>query len=230
MKIRRPMRGFSGRRRAAAVLGVTVMALATSGLAFASVPSSDVVPPSGSVAGGDYAYWLKQAWGFYYSSPGGPGACQTVSSHGATMTLAEDISGGKSSCTVPAGQPVFVNEAGKECSAIPGHHNGYGTSTSALQQCARAGIETVLISIYVDGKRSPSDFGKYYWKPTKAFTAQVAANRFPGYHKSSTEAAAWGWSLMFKQLPKGTHKIVCNARSRKTKKTVFTSQVTLHVS
>lgn len=216
-------------RRTQAGLGAALLVLALSTAAFASVPQGDFVPPSGSVAGGNYAYWLKQTWERYYSTPGGPGACQTVTAHGATMTLVEDITGGKSTCTVPAGQPVFVNEAGKECSAIPGHHNGYGTSSSQLQQCARAGIETVLISIYVDGKRDPSDFGKYYWKPTKAFTAQVAPNRFPGYDKSSTEAAAWGWSLMFKKLPAGTHTIVCNARSRKTKKTVFTSHVTLHV-
>jgi hypothetical protein len=218
-----------GKRRALALLGAGAVALASSALAVASVPNGDIVPPSGSTAGGDYAFWLKQAWSRYYSTPGGPGQCQTAQSHGATMTLVENITGGKSSCNVPSGQPVFVNEAGKECSAIPGHHNGYGTSTSQLQQCARNGIETILISIYVDGKRNPSDFGKYYWKPTKAFTAQVAPHRFKGYSKSSTEAAAWGWSLMFKKLPKGTHTVVCNARSRKTKKTVFTSKVTLHV-
>lgn len=218
-----------GARHALAGLAAGLLMLVLSAGAFASA-AGDVVPPSGSTAGGDYAYWLKQTWTRYFSTPGGPGACQTTKAHGATMTLVEDIGGGKSSCNVPAGQPAFVNEAGKECSAIPGHHNGYGTSTSQLQQCARAGIETVLISIYIDGKRTPSDFGKYYWKPTKAFTTHVASNRFPGYHKSTTEAAAWGWALMFKQLPKGTHKIVCNARSRQTKKTVFTSQVTLHVS
>jgi hypothetical protein len=224
----RLVESFSGRWRALAILAVGVVALAGSSGAFASA-SSSVVPPSGSAAGGNYAYWLKQTWERYFSVAGGPGACQTAPSATASVTLAEDISGGKSSCNVPAGQPAFVNELGMECSSIPGQHNGYGTSTSALQQCARAKVQSALISVYIDGKRL-SDFGKYYWKSTKAFTTSVAPNRFPGFNGSSATAAAWGWSLLFKSLPKGTHTIVCNARYRSSNKTEFTSKVTLNVS
>jgi hypothetical protein len=219
---------FSGRRRALTVLGTSGLVLALSTGAWAST-LSDVVAPNGRVAGQDYAGWLKQAWMLYFSSPGGPGACQTVQGQGKSVLLVEDIGGGKSTCQASPGEPVFVNELSKECSAVHGQHNGYGTSTSALQQCARATTQSALISIYVDGRRL-SDFGKYYWKSTKAFSAQVAPNRFKGYNQSTTEAAVWGWSLLFKSLPKGRHTVRCNARYRTSKKTEFTSQVTLNVS
>jgi hypothetical protein len=221
-------RRYFGMRPALVILVIGVVTLAASAGAFASATSS-LVPPNGTTAGGSYSHWLKQTWERYFSVSGGPGACQTVKSHGATVTLAEDIGGGNSACSVPAGQPVFVNELSKECSSVPGHHNGYGTSTSALQQCARATTEAALISVYIDGKRL-SDFGKYYWKPTKAFRVRVARHRFPGYHKTRANAAAWGWALLFTSLPKGTHTIRCNARYRNSLKTEFTSQVTLHVS
>lgn len=228
--------GPATRRRQAvrgSVLAATTLALAltlaTSAGALASGHSSPV-SPSGSVAGQPYAYYLQQAWSKWFSAPSpGPSACQTTTVGHTSVVLVEDIKGGKSSCSAKAGQPIFVNELGKECAAIPGQHNGYGTSDSDLQQCARAKVEAALISVYIDGKRL-SDFGKYYWKQATAFTTAVGSGRFKGYNQSTTRASAWGWSLLFKSLPKGNHTIQCNARYRASKKTEFTSTVKVHVS
>jgi hypothetical protein len=221
-----------GRRRAVGgcVLAAALLALTLATGAGATVSGrSTVVPPGGSVAGQPYAYWLQQVWANWFAAPSpGPPACETATVGGTTVVLVEDIKGGKSSCSAKTGQPIFVNELGKECAAIPGQHNGYGTSDSALQQCARAKVEAALISVYIDGHRL-SDFGKYYWKQATAFTTAVGSGRFKGYHQTSTRASAWGWSLLFKSLPKGTHTIQCNARYRTSKKTEFTSTVKLHV-
>ena len=191
---------------------------------------SDVVPPSGGVAGRSYAYWLKRTWKLYYTSPApGPNPCQSVTVSNQTVALVEDIGGGTSSCSVPAHQPIFVNEASTACASVPGQHNGWGTSDSQLQKCSRTVTERALITEWLDGRRVP-DFGKTFWKPVEAFSVRVPPHRFKGFSRGGrARAAAWGWSLLLKGLPKGTHTMRCKA-TYPNGKLEFESRVTLRVS
>lgn len=219
---------FSGGRRrfACLVCGVAALLAATAGGALAS-GMGDVVQPSGSVAGQAYPFWLQQVWKFYFTSPApGPGHCQTIKVGGRSAVLVEDIRGGSSTCHVHAGEPIFVNELSTECSSIPGHHNGWGTSDADLQKCSRAVTEKALISEFLDNKRVPN-FGKIFWKQVTAFSVTVPAGRFKGF-QGHARAAAWGWALLLRKLPKGTHKIRCKARYPNGKPE-FSSSVTLKV-
>jgi hypothetical protein len=168
---------------------------------------NQVVPSTGGVAGHDYAYWLQQDWEFYFTSPS---QCETATVNGQTVSLAESIGGGTSSCHMPAGKPIFVNSLSTECSTIPGHHNGWGTSRSQLQKCSRTVTERARITEWLDGRRVPN-FGKTFWKTVKQFSVDVPPGRFKNFNGGHVRAAAWGWSLLLKQLPKGKHTVRCRA-------------------
>jgi hypothetical protein len=220
------MRGRVVRRRRVAVglaCGVSVLVLSMTAGAFAST-LNDVVQPTGSVAGRAYPYWLKRAWRFYFSSPA---PCQTATVNGQTVTLVENTAGGRSSCPAPAGKPIYVNGFSTECSTIPGHHNGWGTSNSQLQRCSRTVTERALITEWLDGRRV-ANYGKIFWKPVTAFHVTVPAHRFRGFSRRHARAAAWGWSLLLKGLPRGTHTVRCKA-TYPSGKLEFQSRVTLHV-
>jgi hypothetical protein len=206
-----------------------VLVLAVSAGALAST-LSDIVPPSGTVAGQKYPYFLRQTYALYFSAPApGPPPCETISVGGKKVTLVEDIRGGNTSCHVPTGRPIFVNELGRGCADIPGQHDGYGTGSAALALCARQIPEQALISEWLDGRRvtNPS-YGRYFWSSAGVFSVSIAPHRFKGFHKGQARAAAWGWALLLKGLPKGTHTVRCKARHRNGK-IEFTSRVFLHV-
>ena len=210
-----------------ALAGTGLLVLMLCAGAFAST-LNDVVAPTGSVAGRPYPYWLKRTWEFYFSSPApGPSPCQTVTVHGRSVVVVEDIGGGRSTCTVPAGQAIYVNELSTECSNIPGHHNGWGTSDSQLERCSSAVTERALISEFLDGRRVPN-FGRIFWKGGPAFSVSIPPHRFGGTNQRQARAAVWGWSLLLRRLPKGTHTVRCRARYRNGK-LEFASLVTLHV-
>jgi hypothetical protein len=202
--------------------------LSLSAGAFAST-LGDVVPSTGSVAGHPYAYWLQRTWQLYFTSPApGPGACQTATVNGQAVTLVEDIGGGRSSCHVAAHKPIFVNELSTACSTISGQHNGWGTSDGDLQKCSRTITERAGITEWLDGQRVPN-FGKVFWKPVKAFAVTVPPHRFSTFKSGGqARAAAWGWALLLKGLPKGTHTVRCRA-FYSNRKLEFQSKVTLYV-
>jgi len=209
------------------LFGVSVLVLSMGAGAFAST-LSDVVPSSGSVAGRAYPFWLQRAWQFYFEAPApGPKPCETATVNGQTVTLVEDIGGGNSTCHVPAGHPIYINELSTECSNIPGHHNGWGTSDSELQKCSRTVTERALISEWLDGRRVPN-FGKTFWKPVSAFSVNIQPGRFKGFNKRHARAAAWGWALLLRKLPKGKHTVRCKA-TYPNGKFEFGSRITLHV-
>jgi hypothetical protein len=127
---------------------------------------------------------------------------------------------------VPAGSAIYVNEYTTHCSTLPGDHNGFGTSESDLRKCS-LGVDgsttKVLINVWLDG-RYVAKFGNYFWKGTLAFPASLAQSRFKGVAQRQLRAAAWGWSLLLRNLPKGTHTVRCQVldpdRTLKTGSTV----------
>jgi hypothetical protein len=211
------------RRLVGLACGVGVLVLAVCSAAFAS-NLGQVVQPTGTLYGQGYPYYLQQVWSHYFSSAS---YCQTITVGGHKVALAEDYKSGTSTCTVPAGEAIYINSLSTECSNLPGQHNGWGTSDSDLQKCSRTVTEKALITEWLDGQRVPN-FGKIFWKTVPAFTASVSAGRFPGVSQSSARAAAWGWSLLLKGLPKGTHRIKCKA-TYPSGGTEFASTVTLKV-
>lgn len=213
--------GAGTRRTFSLVFAVSVLVFSMGAGALAST-LNDVVPSSGSVAGHPYDYWLKRGWTFYFASSK---PCHTAKAGGKTVTVVQNI-GGKSSCHVPAGQPIFINALSTECSSIPGHHDGWGTSDSDLQKCSRTVTEKALITEWVDGRRV-SDFGKTFWKGVHAWSVNIPSGRFPGVTQTRARAAAWGWSLLLKKLPRGTHTVKCVAT--KTGHGRYESRVTLSV-
>ena len=211
------------RRLIGLACGVSVLVLALGSGAFAST-LNQVVQPSGTVYGQGYPYYLQQVWTKYFSSAS---FCQTVTVNGRKVALAEDYKSGRSTCTVSAGEPIFINSLSTECSNLPGQHNGWGTSDSDLQKCSRAVTEKALITEWLDGQRV-ANFGKIFWKSVPAFTASVSPGRFSGVSATSARAAAWGWSLLLNGLPKGTHTVKCKA-TYPSGGTEFASTVTLKV-
>lgn len=214
----------SGRMRVIGlVCGVSALVLAIGSAALAS-NLDQVVQPGGTVYGQTYTHYLKQVWKYYFKSSS---ACQTTTVNGRQVVLAEDFQSGNSTCTVPAGEPIFINSLSTECSNLPGHHNGWGTSDSALKKCSRAITEKALITEWLDGQRVPN-FGKIFWKQVGAFSVHVPAGRFPGVGSRRVRAAAWGWALLLKGLPRGTHTVRCKA-TYPSGGTEFASKVTLKV-
>lgn len=227
MSRRRAVTGRLGvRRRGFTAVAVCVAALAlVMGAGALASTLNQVVPSTGGVAGHDYAYWLQRDWEFYFASPS---QCQTATVGGQTVSLAESIGGGNSSCHMPAGHPIFVNSLSTECSTIPGHHNGWGTSKSQLQKCSRTVTEKARITEWLDGQRVPN-FGRVFWKTVTQFSVNVPAGRFKGFNGGQVRAAAWGWSLLLKKLPKGKHTVRCRA-FYPNGKLEFQDRITLYIS
>jgi hypothetical protein len=223
MSRRRRTKDLIASRPSVLSCAVIALVLAISSAAFAS-NLNQVVQPNGTVYGQTYTHYLKQVWKYYYKSSS---PCQTTTVHGREVALAEDTASGTSTCTVPAGDPIFINSLSTPCSTLPGQHNGYGRSDSALQKCSRAVTEKALITEWLDGQRVPN-FGKIFWKQVSAFSVHVPDGRFPGISHRRARVAAWGWALLLKGLPRGTHRIKCKA-TYPSGGTEFASTVTLKV-
>jgi hypothetical protein len=169
--------------------------------AFAST-LNDVVPAHGTLAGQPYRYWMTRTWELYFSSlaPGAE-ACKTVTVGGTAVTLVGNFKGGKSTCNVPEGSAIYVNAYTTHCSTLEGEHDGFGTSESELRKCSlgvnRATVK-VLINLWLD-RQYLNKFGNYFWTGTLAFPVNVK--------EQEVRAAAWGWSLLLRPLPKGTHTV-----------------------
>lgn len=205
------LRRTSGSRRASIAASVCVLAggllLVLSGGGFAAA-GSNVVPPSGTVAGHSYAYYLERGWQLYFSSPApGPRTCPTITVDGQKVALVGGPGGGggKSTCNEPTGRPIYLPGPEDECSTLPGDHNGFGTTESQLKRCARAGMKGALASASVDGHRI-SHFNGFI-TATGVYSIHLPKNRFPGVKQRSGRSAAYGYGLLVIGLTKGTHTL-----------------------
>jgi hypothetical protein len=211
-------------------IGAGLLALVIVPVAFAST-LADVVPRLDNEQ--LYRYWMTRTWELYFTAPR-LAPCQTVQGpNGKPVTIVENFRGNATaSCTVPAGQEIYINEYTTHCSTIPGDHPGFpDSSANDLETCSRGidGATTkVLISVWLDGRNVPK-FGNYYWRGTLAFTAKLAANRFKGVADRQITAAAWGWSLLLARLPKGRHTVYCRVLHPVTRRLKTKSLITLRV-
>lgn len=220
---RRALHGATpGKLAGALALGASMLVLLLAPVTYAST-LKDVVHEPGTVAGQPYRYWMTRTWELYFSSlaPGAQ-ACKTVTVNGTSVTLVGNFRGRRSTCDVPAGSAIYVNEYTTHCSTLPGEHEGFGGSVSELRKCSlgvnRSTVKA-LINVWLDGKYVP-EFGKYFWMGTLVFPVSVKA--------AEAQAAAWGWSLLLRPLPKGTHTVRCQVLEP-NRKPKTESIVTLHV-
>lgn len=218
-----------GKRGLALACGASLVALMPAQDASAASAMKDVVPKSGTIAGEPYPYWMTRTWRLYYSSLApGRKACATVTVKGKAVTLVGNFGGGKesrSTCHVPAGSAVYINAYTTHCSTVEGEHPGFGPNASEVRKCA-LGVNkyTVRVGInaWLDG-RQVTLFGHNFWDGTPAFPVTIK--------EQEAEAAAWGWSLLLRPLPKGTHTVRIQVKTpNPAKKPLTESRITLHVS
>lgn len=204
-------RSVRRRRLAAAVAAVMVamVAAAAARPALAS-PSHGIVLPGGELAGHGYAYWLTRNWQIVLESPTAtPAVCETLAVGGqkvALLTIGAAAPGSYAhTCREPSGQPIYVEQLSDECSSFQGDHNGFGTTDSQLERCARAGLRAASASVMVDG-RPVAKFRRFI-VTTKAFALHLPKhNVFNSPHRRG-KSVAHGWGLLLYGLRRGVHTI-----------------------
>ena len=213
--------------RCAAVLasiGITLLLMGCGGDGSATVPAASsrvqIVPVTGTVAGGGYGTWLQRSWQIPFSSQTFP-PCGTTESDGQRVGLLSlaNASDAASTCAEPPGRPLYVTMASVECSSFPGNHGTFGpdhgkgplTSGPQLQACARSEFEGTTMSATVDG-RSVNAYALVV--TTKVFPIDVVVNDSIGSPGGSGHAvaAARGGGVLLTGLTAGTLVIRLNGK------------------
>jgi hypothetical protein len=210
----------------AAVLG---LALTAAAVAFAS-PTSHVVQKGGTIAGEPYSYYMKVVWTQYFSSKTAPARCDTIKVNGVTVGVVTDFGGGNSTCSEPAGRPIYINEVSDECSSLPGQHP-LGDSNVEIAECSWNTEQYARVVASIN-KQNVYHFGRNSWVGTggngKAFPVKVPAGRFKGVRAQTVRTYGWGWSMLLKGFSKGKYTVRCTGQ-HPNYKFFFRSTVTLNV-
>jgi hypothetical protein len=220
---------FGGRRRvhglmACGISGVLLLSVGSVALA----AGGSVVAPGGKVAGKSYSYWLERTWQVAIAapSPPGPKVCQNLKVNGKRVAMLE---GGyypqgpalRYTCSEPSGRPMYVAEPSDECSTLQGDHDGYGTTRTELERCARAMFQGHFGATLVDGRRV-ANFQKFI-TATGLYPVHAARPNVLGTTGVNGQSAAYGYGLLLKGFAKGTHTVVVIGNNSK-------ATFTLHVS
>jgi hypothetical protein len=201
---------FRSRKAALAVLagGISAALLLSTGSGALAAGASNVVAPSGKVAGHGYAYWLARNWQSSYSVSGPVNACRTLTANGQRVAWLMPPSVAPATyaytCSEPAGRPLDVIELSHECSTFHGDHNGFGTTAADLQRCARMGFKGAKETTTIDGH--PADVSKLI-AATVAYRVHASKNNMLGQSPGQGLSAAYGYALLLDGLSKGTHTI-----------------------
>jgi hypothetical protein len=173
-----------------------------------SHPATNVVPPSGKVAGHGYAYWLQRHWQSMFnlntSSPSAANSCKSLTVNGQRVAY---LSGphSTSTCSEPAGRPIYVPVASADCSTFSGDHEGFGTSDSQLELCSKSMFARVGTALaFVDGRAVDI---KGLVAATGAFPVHAASGNPFGLPAGSGRLAAYGSALLLTGFSQGTHTI-----------------------
>jgi hypothetical protein len=188
-----------------AAIAVALM-LSLSGAALAA-GATNVVPPTGKVAGHGSGYWLQRSWQLLYSSSAPVAPCQTLTSNGQRVGyLTQMFASGtqKITCNEPAGRPLFLIAASSECSTFKGDHPGFGTSDAQLKRCARVLFRPPKATLTLDGHRV--DLNTLI-AATGVFRVHVVKNNVFGAPPGNARSAAYGPILLLTGLGTGTHVI-----------------------
>jgi len=211
-----------------AALGLT---LTLAAVAFAASPTGHVVQKGGTVAGQDYAYYMKIVWTQYFADKTAPPRCETIKVNGARVGVVTDFGGGNTTCKEPAGRPIYINEVSDECSSLPGQHP-LGDSDLEIAKCSWNTEQYARVIASINTKNI-YHFGRNIWVGTggtgKAFSVNMPAGRFKGVPAQTVRTYGWGWSLLLKGFSKG--KYVVRSKGQHPNYSVFfRSTVTLDVS
>ena len=201
------------RRKLGSLAAVAVGVLALAALTASSQPPSNVVPPTGKVAGHGYAYWMQRHWQFAFnlskSSPQSRNHCQSLTANGKRVAFLIGAGTGTQACSESVGRPIYVNLVSADCATYSGQHPGFGTSDAQLRLCSRkyfAGVGTV--SATVDGQVVDV---KALVTATGAFPVHAVAGNVLGVSAGNGRAAAYGIGLLLSGFSRGTHTIHCIA-------------------
>jgi len=172
-----------------------------------SASAINVVPVTGTVAGHGYGYWLQHEWQMVFSSPAPWNTCDTLTSNGqrvGSITFPTTPGTYHTTCSEPAGRPLYVWEPSAECSTFTGDHLTFGTADQQLRLCAPKEFKGTPMSATLDGK--PVNLSKLV-AATGAFPVQAATGSAFGFPAGSGRSAAYGAGLLLTRLAKGTHVI-----------------------
>jgi len=197
-----------GNRPLAAVLAGTVLLLSLGAGALAA-QASNVVPPTGKVAGHGYAYWLERNWQFMFnlnrSSSLSRNPCKSLTANGKRVAFLRGASTAHNTCSEPAGQPIYVPLLSAECSTFSGDHDVFGTSDVQLKVCSRSQIPSPdTTSATVDGHAVNING---FVAATNAFPVHAVSGNVVGVPAGNGRSAAYGYGLLLTGFPKGTHTI-----------------------
>jgi hypothetical protein len=202
---------FGGRRLVPPGLGAGIavtLVLSVSGAALAAA-ATNVVPPTGKVAGHGYAYWLQRTWQWSFSGSLRPGeACPTLTSNGqrvGLLTLGTFAPGRqKITCNEPAGRPLYLTALTDECSTLKGDHPNFGTSDTDLKRCAQTLSKPIKQTVTLDGIRVDM---KKLIASTDVFRVHIGKHNAFGAPPGNARSAAYGPGLLLTGLETGTHVI-----------------------
>jgi hypothetical protein len=189
------------RGRLAGILVCAFTLCAVGGALAAS--TSTLVPPNGKAGGATYAQWLARDWQTLLKLPRGASACQRV---GKVELLIGSPQPAAYTCTVAAGEAVYVNVASTECSTVekPPYH---GSSSAQLKACARSNWKRLTsrgsITESIDGHSVTGLSGFVKASPVYAF--HLPPSNVLGSGKLSGQSAAYGVGLVLDGLTAGTH-------------------------
>lgn len=203
-------------KRFRSALGLAAILLLTCGGAAVAAIPGQVVPREGKVAGEGYAYYLARSWQIVFGAAGAPPVCDTVTVHDELVLVVEDGAGGTPSCDVAAGEPVYIVSASNECSTLDGDHNGFGTTPSQLELCARTGYLSSFadVSASLDGQ------------PITNLPELLTQTRVFRINPHDGRSVAYGEGLLFSGFAAGTHVVEQRGRVGGTPIAIV---ITLHV-
>jgi uncharacterized membrane protein len=186
----------------------TALTLAAAVASAASV--GPIVPPGGNVAGKSYAYYLERAWQVTLAGPAQPKTCNTITVGSQRVAL---ILGGysgkpeKHTCTVSAGEPIYIDGIGDECSSLHGDHGNFGTTDSDLKRCARSQYARghAAGGASLDGQ-PVANLAKTI-VATGTYAIHLSKHNILGIKSTSGRSAAYGEGLLLQSVAAGTHVI-----------------------
>jgi hypothetical protein len=204
---------------------VLLLSLSTGALA---AQRSNVVPPTGKVAGRGYAYWMERHWQFSFSlsasAARSSNLCHTLTANGKQVAWLIGPSTGNHACSEPVGRPIYVNLLGAECSTFSGDHPGFGTSDAQLQACSRSQFAGAGLtpSATVDGQAVNV---KALVTATGAFPVHAVGGNPLGFPAGNGRSAAYGIGLLLTGFSKGTHTIHCIVQGSSEENVTWTVHV-----
>jgi hypothetical protein len=192
------------RRPLVLAIALGALLLAPSGPGQAA-SGATIVPKGGKVAGRTYAQWLGAWWQLRLNRPPDVSICREVDGVAVLIGGRNADGGGElDACTIPVGQPVYLNGLAAECSTLQ-RKPLHGSTSAQLRSCARRAYKGAKMTATLDGR------------PVKAYrsyatASPVVAVKLPRINvlkskRRTGRVAAYGVGLLLTGLTVGTHVV-----------------------